>query len=162
MALPVSFVSETLADNTVKSNGSPEISTWSVPITTLNAGNLAATTTLINTLLATANALLLGQPQRDITIVKKLEISTSPASSVQAQRENKFLVRYHGDTLNQKFQVSLPTADLTQLVSGSEFVVITGGDGAAFKAAFEAVVVSPNDSSETVTLDSIQFVGRNT
>jgi len=79
-----------------------------------------------------------------------------------AQREKKWLARYHDATNGQKFQVSWGTADLSLHMTNSEFLDLSTGAGAALKAAFEDVVVSPNDSSHAVVLDSVQFVGRNT
>jgi len=92
----------------------------------------------------------------------KDEISSAPAAVQAAQRENKLLLRYHGATSNQKFNVSIPTFDLTLLPNHSEFLDLTAGVGLALKDAFEDVVRSPNDSSEVVILDTAQFVGRNT
>lgn len=161
MALPVSFYSETLADNTIKSNGEPETASWSVAITTLTAANLVAQTTLINNLHAAVAALVLGNFAKEETVVNRSIMNSGPASSPLAQRENKLLLRYHGQTLNKKFRVSIPTFDLTVLMPNSEFVDLTTGAGAALKTAFEAIVKSPNDATETVVLDSAQFVGRN-
>jgi hypothetical protein len=162
MPLPTSFFSQTIGDNTVKSNGSPEITTYEVPITTLTAGNVTAKEVLIANLLAAVDAIILGQDQKTTIVWDRGIVGSTPAASQLAQRENKWLCRYHGNTLHQKFQVSIGTADLTQLPNHSEFLDLTGGVGAALKTAFEAIVVSPDDDSEAVTLDSVQFVGRNT
>jgi len=162
MALPVSFVSLTMADNTVKSNGTPEVSTISLPVTTLTAGNYAAKSALIASLITALEGITIGNPIKDETVILRQVISSSPASSSLAQRENKFLLRYHGATLNQKFQASIGTADLTQLMPNSEFIDLTDGAGAALKTAFQAIVQSPDDAAEAVVLDSVQFVGRNT
>jgi len=84
------------------------------------------------------------------------------ASSASAQRENKLLLRYHDATSFQKFTVSIPTFDLSLLENNSEFLDLGGTEGAALKSAFEAIVKSPANSSNSVVLDSAQFVGRNT
>jgi len=162
MALPVSFMSLTMADNTVKSNGTPETTTISLPVTTLNAGNYAAQSSLIAALVTALEGITIGNPVKSETTILRSIISAAAASDPLAQRENKFLLRYHGSTLNQKFQASIGTADLTQLMTNSEFIDLTAGTGLALKSAFEAIVKSPNDSSESVVLDSVQFVGRNT
>jgi len=162
MALPTSFYSETVADNTVKGNGQPETATWSVPITTLTAANLVAQTTLIGNLSTAVNALLMGEVVKKEVVQDRVDFPDVPATSILAQRENKFLARYHGTTLGKKFRVSFPVADLTNLMDHSEFVDLTTGAGAALKTAFEALVKSPDDGSEDVVLDSVQFVGRNT
>ena len=79
-----------------------------------------------------------------------------------AQGENKWLLRYTSNTLHQKFQLSVGTADLSLLPSHQEFMDLSTGPGAALKAAFEAIARSPNAGAEAVTLDSVQYVGRNT
>lgn len=160
MALPVSFLSLTLNDNTTKPK--QESTTISVPVITISAANLTAQTALHTALINALEGITIGAPARSQLVALRDIIGAAPASSQLAQRENKWLLRYHGATLNQKFQASLGTADLTQLVTGEEFLVLTGGTGGALKSAFEAVVRSPNDASEAVVLDSVQYVGRNT
>lgn len=162
MALPLSFFSQTIADNTVKNNGQPETSTWSVAVTTLTAANLVAQAALISALDTAISAILLGLTQKDEVVLSRNVLTSGPAASNLAQRENKYLVRYHGATLNKKFNVSLPTADLSLLPNHSEFLDITAGVGLAVKSAWELVVKSPDDGAEATILDSIQFVGRNT
>lgn len=89
------------------------------------------------------------------------------ASSVNAQRENKWLIRYFDTVTNRPFQVSLGCADLALLSGNSDTINLR--DGAtpappaafvAFKTAFETVVQSP-DGNPVKTL-SAQHVGRNT
>lgn len=162
MAVPVSFYSETIADNTVNKSGKPEVATWRVPIVQLSAANVVAQEALLLTLGSAVANFYIGNRLRTILTFEQDDISSSPAALQAAQRENKLLLRYHGATSNQKFSVSIPTFDLTTLPNHSEFIDLTAGDGATLKAAFEAVVRSPNDSSEVVILDSGQFVGRNT
>lgn len=161
MAVPLSFYSITLADNTAKSNGEPETTSAQVAITTLTPANVAATIALCGTLASTLAALVLGRFVKNETVYARNNLGASPADSDLAQRENKWLCRYHDATTFEKFQVSFGTADLSKHKANSEFVDLAAGDGLAFKTAFEAVVVSPNDSAHTVVLDSMQFVGRN-
>ncbi len=161
MAIPLSYFSATVADNTQKANGEPEVSSWQVAITTLTPANVAATETLCGNLLTAVQGVTLGNNQnKNITYARTI-LGASPAASTAAQRENKWLCRYHDATNFKKYVVSFPCADLTELVSGSEFLALGAGDGAALKTAFEAVVVPPDDSSHAVVLDSVQFVGRN-
>lgn len=162
MAIPVSSYSIVYADNTVKKSGLPETTIFRVPITTLTPSNVAATATLAGNLSTALAGITLGNVLKNELVYDRAEVGTGPAASSLAQRENKFLLRYHDTTTNQKFQVSVGTADLTQLMANSEFVDLTAGPGLAVKTAFEAVVVSPDDASHSVVLDSIQFVGRNT
>lgn len=161
MATPISFYSETINDNSIKSNGQPESSNWRVPISTLSAANFTAKKALIDALQAAVDDIVIGNKATTDITFEKLLVSTTAAASKLAQRENKWLCRYHGASLNKKFQVSIPTADLTVLPDHSEFIDLSTGVGAALKAAFEAIVVSPDNSAEAVVLDSVQFVGRN-
>lgn len=162
MSLPVSFVSVTFNDNTVRPNGTPENTNASFPITTLTAANYTAKASLIDALLTAIGSIVLGVEAKEETVFLRSFISADPASSALAQRENKWLMRYHDAVTQQKFQVSVGTADLTKLMPHSEFIDLTAGDGAALKTAFEAIVVSPDNAANAVVLDTVQFVGRNT
>jgi len=162
MAKPGSFFEQEIADNTIRSNGAPTTTHWRVPITELTAGNLTAKNALIAALAEAVDAVIIGQIQKGVTILGTGYVSTSPASSALAQRENKWLCRYHDATTNDKFTVSIGTADLTLLANHSEFLDLTASVGADLKSAFEAIVVSPLDDTHAVVLDTVQFVGRNT
>lgn len=161
MALPLSYFGANVADNTAKSNGEPETSSWQVAITTLTPANVAATETLCGNLLVAVQALSLGLNQSKTVTYSRQILASTPATSDLAQRENKWLARYHDNTTFKKFVVSFPCADLSKHMPNSEFVDLTAGDGLALKTAFEAVVVSPDDAGHSITLDSVQFVGRN-
>lgn len=77
-----------------------------------------------------------------------------------AQREIKWLVRYH-DAVTLKARIlELPGADLNLLGTGSEFMALGAGAGATLKAQWDAFVVDPETGNATV-LDSVQFVARN-
>jgi hypothetical protein len=162
MALPISFIGQEIADNTLRANGSPTTTHWRLPMTTLTAGNFTAQIAKTAALLEAVVGIIGGQVQKGTTTAAVDIVSSSPASSPLAQRENKWLCRYHGTTLNQKFTVSIGTADLSLLAGHSEFLDLTADPGLAFKTAFEALVVSPDDDAEAVVLDTVQFVGRNT
>lgn len=162
MPLPISFWTNTLSDNTRKPNGEPESTTLRVPIITLTPANVAATETLTGNLATAIAAITIGANNKREITYNVTQFEKIPAASPLAQRENKWLVRFHDATTFQKSSVSIGTADLAELAGNSEFLVITAGNGLAFKTAFEAVVVSPFDSSHSVVVDSVQFVGRNT
>jgi len=163
MALPVSSYGITIADNTLKSNGEPETTSFNVPVITLTPGNVAATVTLMGNLATALAAVTLGNFLKNEVKYASNQLAVGPAASNLAQRENKWLFRYHDATTFQKFQASAGTADLSILPNNSEFLDLAdAGVGAALKTAFQAVVVSPADAAHTVVLDSVQFVGRNT
>jgi len=162
MTVPASYYEQTWNDNTMKANGQPESASITLAIATLSAANVVAKKALIDTLRTTIATLVIGVDAKHELTFEKVITSQNRASSTLAQRENKWLVRYHGNTSLKKFQCSIPTADLSLLPDGSEFLDMTDTDPAAFKSAFEAIVVSPDDGAEAVTVDSVQFVGRNT
>ena len=161
MPVPVSFASWTYNDNTLKGNGQPESASFRLPIITLTAANVAATETLVDNLTTAIEAITLGVLAKESLIFDETHLSDLPAASQLAQRENKLLLRYHSTVTGKKFRASVPCFDLTTLPNNSEFLNLNAGVGAALKTAFEAVVRSPDDDSETVVLDSAQFVGRN-
>jgi len=159
MARPISRITQTLQDYGTPGSGSgAEKSTWSLWIANLTAANFTAQQGLISALYTATLDLTLGSQ------AATSELAVSTQSSVEntnplAQRENKWLVRYH-DSAGTKFTAEIPTADLSLLDTGTEFLDLTGTEAAAYKTAFEAVVKSPDDPTLAVTLDSIQFVGR--
>lgn len=160
MARPISRASQTLQDYGTPGSGTgAEKSSWAVWITTLTAGNFTAQTGLVSALFTAALDITLGAQSGSNTQA----VATSSAVEVTnplSQRENKWLVRYH-DADGTKFSLEVPTADLSLLDAGTEFLNLAdGGVIAAFVAAFEAVAKSPDDPTLAVTVDSIQFVGR--
>lgn len=159
MARPISQASQTLQDYGTPGSGTgAEKSSWAFWISTLTAANFVAQTGLVSALYTAALDLTLGS-QAATRVLAVSTVSAVENTNPLAQRENKWLVRYH-DTAGTKFTLEIPTADLSLLDTGTEFLDLTGTEAAAFKTAFEAVVKSPDDPTLTVTLDSIQFVGR--
>jgi len=158
VALPVSFLSLTMNDNT--SQPRQESSTTELAVTTLTAGNFTAQATLHSDLINALEGITIGNPAKTELVAARTRISDAPSSDVLAQKENRWLLRYHGATNFRKYVVSLGTADLSQIVDGTEFIDLTAGTGLALKTAFEAVVKDPNDAAEAVILDSVQYVVR--
>jgi hypothetical protein len=159
MARPVSQASQTLQDYGTPGSGSgAEKSSWAFWISTLTAGNIAAQLGLISALYTAALDLTLGS-QAGSRVLAVATASAVENTNPLAQRENKWLVRYH-DSASTRFTLEIPTADLSLLDTGTEFLDLAGTEAAAFVTAFEAVVKSPDDPTLTTTVDSIQFVGR--
>jgi len=161
MAVAGSYMSWTYNDNTVKDSGAPESSNLEIAIIPLTAANVVATSTLVDNLTAAIEAVSLGNLAKTSLTFERDFISSAPAALQAAQRENKLLLRYHGSTSNRKMTKSIPCFDLTLLPNHSEFLDLTADEGLDLKTAFEAVVRNDQDESETVILDSAQFVGRN-
>jgi len=160
MALPVSFLSLTINDSTTVPK--QESATTEFAVATITAANLVAQTALHDDLIDAIADLIIGVEAKRTLISSREILSGLAASSMLAQKENRWLVRYHSSTDFQKFVVSIGTADLTLLDTGEEFLDITTAatPGLAFKTAFEAVVRDPNDVAQSVVVDSIQFVAR--
>jgi hypothetical protein len=154
MAVPTSFISDTRVDY------SNEKSNYSLPIITLTAANLVAQTAVISDFFDSVDAISLMVPVKEDVIQHRDSTPGSVATDVHAQRENKWLVRYHGNVSLKKFSVEIPGADLTKLASHSDFADMTDSDVISFVTNFELLVRSPDDGSENVTVDSLEFVGR--
>lgn len=130
---------------------------------TLTAANFDAQITAYNDLLTAIGAITRG-----ILITKMIGNETvlqnnrsEPATSEEAQRESKWLVRYHETTGGLQHTCELPCANRTFLDPNNRGFAEMG-DGAevdAFVTAFEAFVKS--DAGLGVTVDSIEHVGRN-
>lgn len=84
---------------------------------------------------------------------------TQPASQF-AQRETKWLVRYHDAITGKKATLEVPTADLALLDPNSTGKAdMTNAAIVAFVTAFEAFVVGPDGNAAEV--DELVHVGRN-
>jgi len=153
MARPISFFKAGFLDYSV------EKSAVSLPITTLTAGNFTAESALLVTLSAAIAAVTLGNlVSEDIVASRLVNLGVAP-TNVNAQREKKWLVRYHDAVTLTKYQAEIPCADLSILGTASDFADPTSTPYTDLKSAWEAVVRSPDDNNLTV-FDSMQFVGR--
>lgn len=92
-------------------------------------------------------------------------LSQEIPASKYAQRENKLLVTYVGNTSGKLFQVTIPTIDLNVLEfvpGGGDAVSITSPAAIAdWVSAFEAMARTPDSDQETVTVLRARAVGRN-
>lgn len=134
-----------------------ELAAGSVSATDLTAANFDAQATARAAYVTALRAISIGEYAQSRVSIETIA-SAAKASSVQAQRETKWLVRYH-DANGYKFKMEVPCADLTKLATNSEFMNSTAL--AAFATAFEGFARSPYDGS-AVTVDSLQAVGRRT
>jgi hypothetical protein len=160
MAKPASRITQTFADYGSEANPFGEVSSVSLPVTTLTAGNYAAQQALHATLFIAIDAVSKGTEIKRETMAASVIQGTGPSADPYAQRENKWLCRYHDSVNDDKYTFEIPCADLTLLGTNSEMIDETNAAWTDLKAAFEAVVKSPNNDN-AVVLDSAQFVGRN-
>lgn len=152
MAKPLSSLAVTFRDY------DRELSTAQVWATDLTAANFDAQATARASFITALRAISIGEYAQSKAVATTVIASASPASSTSAQRETKWLVRYH-DANGYKFQMEVPCADPSKLATNSEFMNDTAKG--SFATAFEAYVKSPYDGS-AVVVDSLQMVGRRT
>lgn len=138
---------------------SREKASASIHLPTLTAGNIAAQTTLITALNTAMDGISLGNPNLETVQSSINELSNSPAGSVHAQRENKWLVSFSDDVSGTPGTMTIPCADLTKLIPNTDLADLTDTAMAAFVTAFEAVALS--STGHSVTIIQIKFVGRN-
>lgn len=82
------------------------------------------------------------------------------ATSKYAQRESKWLCRYHDATTLKKYTLELPAAEANLLTGNTDFADLAAGAGLTFKTEFELSVLAPL-TGNAVILDSCELVGRN-
>ena len=130
----------------------------------INAGNLAAWDTAWGTFKTATDAILLGVIRDEHVAVHDNLLDASLPASNHARRELKLLVRYSGDTSGDLFRMEVPCPDLGALTYTSgdaNFLDIGVGVLATWVSEAEALMRSPKDATETVTINSVQVVGRN-
>jgi hypothetical protein len=151
MAVPVSRIQQSCK----------EVSRLRLFVTTITAGNQVAQVALHTTLFAALSALTLGLEQKEETVLSSSVLNVTPATNPLAQRENKWLLRYHASASRKNFTAELPCADLTLLnPANTDFIDKTTSAWTDLVSAFQAVVVDPDDGG-SVILDDAEFVGRN-
>lgn len=136
-----------------------ERSTFGVWLPTLNSGNIGAQTTLVGELKTAVDGITIGSNIAYSLIASQVQLSGSPAGSVYAQRENKWLVSWTDTVNGHPGTNTIPTADLSKLLPNSDQADLTDAAMIAFIAAFEAVAQS--NTGHSVSVNGIRFVGRN-
>jgi len=141
----------------------PEPSGVSLTGLDLNAANFDAQITLAQDLVTAINNISIGLAIR-WHVQHNTQINadeSAAATNAFAQREAKWLVRYHGNVGGKKYRCEIPCPDLDLLDANNKgyMDLDDAGVGAAFKSAFEAYV--KDEFGNGVTVDSVQHVGRN-
>ena len=140
---------------------SKENSTTKYNIGPVNAANLIAVEASALAFRTAASAISIGSFKSERLMAYDNMLAATPASSVQAQREKKWLITYEDTTSHVVYRSELPCADLTLLATNSDeinYAEITGVV-TVFISAFEEFVKSPTGGSTNVL--TIKFVGRN-
>jgi len=143
---------------------SNEKSSFQIHVGDITAVSLPGFLTDFGALRTAIEGITLGKVQQESWIGDRTVLDNVPPTDPNAQREVKWLVRYIGDTSGKLYQVEIATAELAggHLLPNSDMADLTETDMAAFVTAFEDIARTPDDDLETVTVQSIQFVGRNT
>lgn len=124
----------------------------------LTGANFDAQNTLMDNLVAAAQAILVGHIYKDRRVAVESDIAGVVASPY-AQREMKWLVSFTDQTLGDRLNVELPAPALSFLVPGSDLIDMTATEVVAFIAAFEAFYRV--NGANTVNVETIRLVGRN-
>jgi len=141
---------------------SNEKSTTTVYVGPITAGTIAGFLTQFGALRTAIEGITRGVVSKESWVGDDTPLSSTPPTDEEAQREDKWLVRYVGDTSEKVYTLEIATSLRTgQMLPMSDFADLTSTEMAAFVAAFEAIARTPDDDTETVTVQSIQFVGRN-
>jgi len=140
---------------------SNESSSFTVSVEVRDDTNFDAQVTLSDALITATNALTLGNLNNQYLSQGEWGIGSVP-SDVNAQRENKWLVRYEDATTGKKYSVEIPTTDLGNghLLTNSDVANLADAEWVAFIAAFEAYAVAPDTGNAVNFLDA-RFVARN-
>lgn len=138
-----------------------ESSSVTLPCTTITAANFDAQDLARSLLQDSLEAITLGQPTVSSHGNEAQVVAPgTPSDNHAAQRELKWLVRYHVVISGAKRRVEIPCPD-TSLLSTTDrgFLNLDSGAGLDFKSNFEAFVKEYPGLS--VAIDSVQLVGRN-
>jgi len=143
---------------------SGELSTATLSVPPITAVDLAGFLIGLAAYEAALDAFVLGEAAKSEIMMDRTIISADLPASAVAQRELKWLVRYHGVDSNTKATMEIPTPKITLtdvLVPGTDIVDLTQTQAAAFVTNFEAIGVFPGTDTEHVVVDQIVLVGRN-
>lgn len=139
-----------------------ETSTVTVPSADMTAANIVAWMAAGDALVTAIEGITRGLSSVKTYVAKRSPLSGDvQASDSGAQRELKWLVRYHDDTTFVRATCELPTADTAQLDPAKRGYAEIGDEGVvdAFVTAFEAFAIGPSGNAAVV--DDILLVGRN-
>lgn len=135
-----------------------ETSNLSVKIADLTAANFDAKVTAFGSLRTALEGICFPLQYGHFIGNDTVVVEAPQADDAESQREKKWLVRFHDSA--GAYTCTIPCADLSVLdPTNRDFMLIASGPGQTFVTAFEALVVG---DSGAVTVDSVQFVGRNT
>ena len=143
---------------------SDELSSCTFNVSPITVGTITALLVEFAALRSAVDAIVLGVRASDTVVMDKTVGSAARPASAVAQRELKWLVRYHGVDDGKKWSCEIPTPDITLtdvLIPGTDIADLTQTQIAAFVTAFETTVRPPGNDTSLVVVDQIVLVGRN-
>lgn len=128
----------------------------------ITAGTIAGFLTQFGALRTAIDGITLGTVETEMWVGDKTLLSSDLPADENAQRETKWLVRYHDTVTQKKYTFEIPTAKLTgNLQANSGKANLASTEMAAFVTAFETIARSPDSDVNAVAVDEIIHVGRN-
>lgn len=153
--MAVSQWETTIIDNSFEDRGSKT----AVRCVALTSTNFTTWSGLASDLGTAIDGIINGVRSTEKRVGDNIFLSRTRPSSVEAQREKKWLVVSEDSVTHKLFRHEIACADLTHLTSGSDRITaFPTGPLADFKAAWEAFVLSPEGN--TVTLNYMEYVGK--
>lgn len=130
----------------------------------ITAGSLPGFLTDFGAYRTALEAIILGNVTQEEWVGDRTSLTEAIPASNFAQRELKLLIRYVGDTSGGIHTLEIPTPDLANLTIDPSTDLVDLADGgimAAWVTAFQTIARTPDDDTETVTVQSARVVGRN-
>lgn len=140
-----------------------ELSTVKIYNGAITAVSIAGFLTAFGAMRAAIEGITLGVASQEGWVGDSTILSAALPASQAAQRESKWLVRYHNTVTNKPHTLEIPTADLVgvTLLAGSDFADLTVAPMSTFVSNFNSFARGPDSDVDAVVVDSVQFVGRN-
>jgi len=133
----------------------------------ITATSIAGYVTDLGSFRTLTQNLILGVVATEMWVGDSTQISSTPPTDPDAQRERKGLVVYQGDVSAKKFTLTIPT--IRTKTSGGVSLIVPGTDKfdltktlvSEWITGFESIGRSPDSDTEGVTVLEIRLVGRN-
>jgi hypothetical protein len=113
-------------------------------------GAIEAAKLLADAMVTALGLITTGIARDKAYVLARRRMSSEVPSDKTCQRETKWVIVWRDNTTGVPGKVEIGTADESLLAGNSDELVISGGDGATFKSAFEAWFTSPAGNSVTV------------
>lgn len=127
----------------------------------IGAANFDAQVALHEALVLAVQDITTMNVTKRMNIASEAILTSSRPADPYAQREIKWLVRYHDNVTGDRLTVTIPGADLSLLDVNTERMDPANAAYTAFVTAFQDYVKAGEVVDNAVVVDEIIFVGRN-